>query len=64
MKGKSMGNDNQVTHSWLKDGVKVCTNDEVVLAQDDDCHPDNTLKNTEFHVVRDGEIIARLWWLR
>ena len=59
-----MVNHNQVTRSWIKDGFKVRKSDEVLFARDEDCHLDNTLKNTEIHVVRDGEVIARIWWIR
>lgn len=60
------GRSFEVTRSWVKDGVALSKTDTIYLAvQDtDDYHPENIQKNTELQTFRDGEIIARIWWVR
>jgi hypothetical protein len=50
----------------MKDGVTVLDSDETYIAcsDTDDYHAENTQRQTEVQRIRDGEVIARLWWVR
>jgi hypothetical protein len=56
----------EVTRTWMKDGVTVLDSDETYIAcsDTDDYHAENTQRQTEVQRIRDGEVIARLWWVR
>jgi len=50
----------------MKDGVTVLDSDETYIAcsDADDYHAENTQRQTEVQRISDGEVIARLWWVR